>query len=63
MVKFPPWVHLLLTAVAAGVAAAAATSDLPQWAQILIPALSAIFAALGIVPPQIAKSLAKPDDS
>ena len=51
---FQPTVRIILILAAAAIAGVAAVQDtLPIWAQALIAGLSAGFAGLGIIPPQV----------
>ena len=54
MPQLQPVVRLVLTAIAAGIAALGAQADsLPTEVQIAITVLAAVFAGIGIVPPQV----------
>lgn len=58
MMQLDPTIRLLLSALAAGVAAAAAAlGQLPSGWRAGIAAASAIFGALGIIPPHLPASL------
>jgi hypothetical protein len=54
-----PTARTLLTAVASGVAAlggllaAGTIGDAPEWLGVAVAVLGAVFAALGVVPPQV----------